>query len=48
MRSAPFERPERGRVAEELESLSRLHERGILTDAELEAAKSQLLSGDDG
>lgn len=29
---------------EELESLIRLHERGVLTDAELEAAKARLLS----
>ena len=31
-------------LLEELESLIRLHERGILTDAELEATKSRLLS----
>ena len=43
---------ETGRAApelfEELESLIRLHERGVLTDAELEAAKARLLSEDDG
>ena len=33
-------------LLEELESLVRLHERGILTDVELEAAKARLLSGD--
>ena len=33
-------------LLEELESLIRLHERGILTDAELEAAKARLLSED--
>ena len=33
---------------EELESLIRLHERGVLTDAELQAAKSRLLDEDDG
>ena len=32
---------------EELESLIRLHERGVLTDAELQAAKSRLLNEDD-
>ena len=31
---------------EELESLIHLHERGILPDAELEAAKARLLSDD--
>ena len=33
---------------EELESLIRLHERGVLTDVELKAAKARLLSGDEG
>ena len=33
---------------EELESLIRLHERGILTDAELEAAKARLVGRDNG
>ena len=35
-------------LLEELENLIRLHERGILTDAELEAAKARLLSTDGG
>ena len=35
-------------LLEELESLIRLHERGVLTDAELQAAKSRLLDEDDG
>ena len=48
---APTDQPfETSRAApkllEELESLIRLHERGILTDAELEAAKARLLSDD--
>ena len=50
---APADQPsETSRAApellEELESLIRLHERGILTDAELEAAKARLINKDDG
>lgn len=35
-------------LLEELENLIRLHERGVLTDAELGAARTRLLSNDDG
>ena len=45
---APAAKPTEPASLEELESLIRLHERGILTDAELEAAKARLVGRDDG